>query len=79
MLDASDIPWTVEPLPAVDPLTMNDDDVLIEALRDGESYRLLAQVATTRQHDVELEHGRLRDQHHRLLAEYRALCGRVAA
>ena len=63
-------------------------DIVIEELADAEalllervasleadvqSYRLLAQEAIHALHDLARERDRLRERHHRLLNEYRAL------
>jgi len=72
MLSASDIRWTLAPVPAPDPLGLSDEDLLVAALSEAESYRALAQVASALLADLRRSYERLREQHHRLINEYRA-------
>lgn len=68
-VNADAIAWTLaDELPPA-----SDDDPLVDALLEAQSYRLLAQQAIHALHDLTRERDRLREQHQLLLSEYRHL------
>lgn len=73
MVSAAEIRWTLEPVQAPDWLLMSDDDLLVAALSESDTYRQLAQVAIHQLHRLKTAHDRLGEQHHRLLSEYRSM------
>jgi hypothetical protein len=48
-------------------------DQIVRSEAKARIYRELAQAGIHQLHDLRLEHDRLREQHHRLIDEYRAL------
>lgn len=77
-LDASEIRWTpfAEPSgPALE--TLDVEDLAGAALSEAGGYRALALEAIAALAALRRQHGRLRAQHSRLIAEYRAHRERV--
>lgn len=72
-LAADEIRWTPEPIPSPDPLVLTDEDLIVAALQDAEAYRTALQVAIHQLHNLTRQLDRLREQHQRLVAEYRYL------
>jgi hypothetical protein len=72
MLTAAEIRWSVEPL-RVTPTPQSDEDILVAMIAESESYRRLAQAAVHGLHEARRDSDRLRESHHRLLAECRKL------
>jgi hypothetical protein len=83
--DVRDVLQAFAPKGAAEPPVPPDvDELVVELLREAESYRALAQAAIHQLHDLTGELRRLRDAHERLLAEYRrarhaAITGKDAA
>ncbi len=69
-ITADEICWALTEEPTT---TIDDDDLIVEALVEAAAYRQLAQRAIHTLHDLTVDHARLRNRHHRLLEEYRAL------
>lgn len=67
------IRWRPDLLPAIDPLVMSDEDILIATIVESEAYRRVAQQAIHALHDERRDHERLRASHHRLIDEFRRL------
>ena len=70
-LTADDITWDSPAAPESAPAPA--DDFLVDALIDGQSYRVLAQQAIHHTHELHVALERLRGQHLRLVGDYRAL------
>jgi hypothetical protein len=73
MVSADEIRWTPFTDAPLEQPSLDEDDLLVEAIIDALSYREALQVAMHQLHDRHLEHERLRASHARLLDEYRHL------
>lgn len=69
-LPVHEISWVPDELITV----AGDEDPLVDALLDSESYRTSFQAALHELHRLTQELNRLRESHHRLLDQYRHLC-----
>lgn len=67
---ADDITWDLSPAATI---PWNPDDLVLEVLLDGESYRAVARAAIQHAHVLHEELTRLQCAHRRLLDEYRRL------
>ena len=71
-ISESEIRWTLGPLSTRDPVALSDEDLLVETIRESESYRAVAVQAVAELHDLWRATLRLRRQHERLVEEYRS-------
>ena len=68
---AGEIRWTLAPAPAADVLALSDEDVMLAALVESDSYRNLSLSGVNALHQLHQEQSQLRSSHNRLLAEFR--------
>ena len=71
-LTADAIEWELRPSPS-DVMSSSLEDLVVDAVIESQSYRLLAQTAIHHLHDQAQTIARLRAQQSQLTAEYRAL------
>lgn len=73
-----EIRWSLEPLPAPDPLALSDAEQLLVALAESAVYRSMVLAAMRLIREQAIAESRMRDRYMALLEEYRALRARAA-